>query len=62
MKKKIIVNAMGKQITIDNPSNIDIVLKDKGCKPFKFTMQINKRGTKRLARAYSKVKMGDANV
>jgi hypothetical protein len=55
MKKKVIVNAMGKQITIDNPSDINIVLKDKGCKPFKFKVQINKRGTRRLAGAFKRI-------
>lgn len=51
MKRRVIVNAMGKRITIDNPSDIDIVLKDKGCKPFKFNLRINKKGARHLARA-----------
>lgn len=59
MKKKIIVNAMGKTITIDNPSSVDIVLKDKGCKPFKFNVQINKQGTKKLARAFKNLGGGN---
>lgn len=57
-KRKVIVNAMGKQIHIDNPNSIEISLKDKGCKPFKFELRIDKQGTRKLARAYKKIGRG----
>lgn len=56
-RKKVVVRAMGKNITIDNPENIEISLEDKGCKAFKFNVPITKYGTRKLARAFRKVKV-----
>ena len=54
VKKKIRIDAMGKNIIIDNPNNINIQFKDKGEK-FNFDLKIEPVKLKRLKRAFTGV-------
>ena len=54
MKKKVVINAMGKRITIDNPTDIDIKLRDKDCQPFSFNLKINREYMERLKIAFGR--------
>ncbi len=52
MKKKIVVNAMGKRIVIDNPENISIAFSEKNCKPFVVNLKINKDYMKKIIKVF----------
>lgn len=55
MNKKVFINAMGKRIIIDNPDDIDIMFKDRGTRPYKFKLKINKKGMERLQKTFKKI-------
>lgn len=54
MRKRVVVNAMGKNITIDNPNDINIVFQDKGTQPFKFNIKIDKEYMRKLRASFLK--------
>ena len=55
MKKRVRVEAMGKNIIIDNPDNINITFRGGKNHSFGFKLKINERDMKRLQKQFKRM-------
>ena len=54
-RKKVIVEAMGKNIIIENPDNINMVFKQPGARTFMFKIKVNRKSAVGLEKAFKKL-------